>query len=722
MIPSAITLDNCDQEPIHIPGAIQSLGCLLAFGADRRLCHCSANAALLLGRLPALGQPLAAADLDLVPEARAIIGDYWAEMQDDETLVQTHELLAGTQAFDLVLHVSQGRLVAEFELRSNGPENISLYSIKAQKAIAAIKKQKSVEALLQTAADEIRALTGFDRVMAYRFRYDDSGEVVAEARRDDLDVLLGRRYPASDIPAQARRLYIANTLRLIADVNSTPVALLGQAGAAPLDLTHSVLRSVSPIHIEYLKNMGIAASMSVSIVLNDKLWGMMACHHMSGYQVPYSARMVCDMLCQVIASAIQNLLTKQNTVRQLASSTLRSELMFDLLAAEDFDQVLLHKTAAFAALIPCDAVMLTLGGKWQADGGVSAEQCHDIQLWLNSHAEEFYYFHDAAGAPASLARLIAPFCGMLAVNIDRAGRCWLVLFRLEQIHTVRWGGKPEKQYVAGPLGPRLTPRGSFDEWKETVKGQSEPWSALDLQVARDVHVDLLKTFNAHNAEIEKARTQLMAMLGHDLRDPLHSISMAAQMMELQDGSSRMSERIKTSSGRMQRLVSHVMDMTRLQTGLGLGLSQRAGDLSQLVTDIVEENQLAFPEARLLHRIEPGLVAHLDADRMAQAISNLLSNARHHGDAGHDIQVRLARDGADIHFSISNAGRPIPADLVKYLFDPFKRQSLDNPRNKAGLGLGLYITHEIVKSHGGELAYEHRNDQIVFRITLTPPAP
>ncbi|HRL30860.1 MAG TPA: GAF domain-containing protein, partial [Ottowia sp.] len=149
--------------------------------------------------------------------------------------------------------------------------------------------------LLQDAVHMVRELTGFDRVMAYRFRADDSGDIVAEERDAALDPYLGWRFPASDIPAQARRLYIENTMRLIADVGSTPVAVRAAPGVdQPLDMSHGVLRSVSPIHIEYLQNIGVGASMSLSIVLEGRLWGMLACHHRTPRQVPYVTRAACD--------------------------------------------------------------------------------------------------------------------------------------------------------------------------------------------------------------------------------------------------------------------------------------------------------------------------------------------------------------------------------------------------------------------------------------------
>lgn len=730
---SLVTLDDCDREPIHIPGSIQPLGCLLAFDAGGRLRYYSENAQQLLGTLPALGAILSEANLDRVPDAYRFISDYLIEMQDSEALIQTQEIASGLQVFDLVLHVNQQLVVAEFELRQKPSENINLYSTVAQKALNALKKQKTIDTLLHTAAEVIRTLTGFDRVMVYRFRYDDSGEVAAEAHRADLDSLLGRRYPAGDIPAQARRMYIANTLRLIADVDSAALAVVKLADSPPLDMSYCVLRSVSPIHIEYLKNMGVSASMSVSIVIDEKLWGMIACHHMSPYQVPYSIRTVCDVMCKVIGSSVQFLEKRAEAVRQQASNNVRAGLLNELLAGGDFAALLFRKVDDFAGLIACDAVFMTFGEKFHLRGTLEPDSCLGLSAWLAAQPLDFYHFSSRADAPPALIDSLNGFCGLLAINIDKVNRSWLVFLRVEQIHTVRWGGKPEKHYVPGPLGMRLTPRGSFEEWKETVKDQAEPWSTLDLDVAHDLHSDLLKVFNARNAEIEKARIQLLAVLGHDLRDPLHSISMAAQMLGQQDGSSRLgklSKRIQNSSGRMQRLVNQVMDISKLQTGLGLDIAPRDTNLSALIEDVVQEHQIAYPATVLRHDIEAGIHLHIDEDRIAQLIANLLSNARSHGTPEHPITLGMRRcpagagSNGNVQITVANAGAPIADDIIAILFDPFKRQSAPRLRAKEGLGLGLglglYISHEIVKLHGGNITYRHAAGQIVFTVALPLP--
>ena len=718
---ASVTLDNCDQEPIHIPGLIQPHGVLLAIDLEGRLTHYSVGAEAVLGDIPALGERLEPVHLTRAQDAYPLIAEYWQAVLEGEGFTQTHELevQGHGQKFDLVLHVNQGLVIAEFELRYANDKSINIYSLKAQKAINGIKSQRSIEAVLHVAAQEFRELTGFDRVMAYRFRHDGSGDIVAEAKREDLDSLVGRRYPASDIPAQARRLYIENTLRLIVNVASQPVPVVKAAETEPLDMSRSILRSVSPIHIEYLRNMGVGASMSVSIVLNGQLWGMMACHHMAAHQVPYSIRMACDVLCMILASTVQQLETHSIAARQVASAKQRADLVLRFAEADELSSVLFSSLEQLREVITCDAMILSYGRKVHAAEGATTTLARLLVQWLNDGVDksDFYHVSSLAEIPEELRGEMADFCGILAINIDKVNASWIILLRREQIHTIKWGGKPEKNYQPGPLGPRLTPRGSFDEWKETVKGQAEPWTTADISDARDLQHELLKVCNARNAETERTRIQLMAVLGHDLRDPLNSISMAAQLMEMQSGSSRMSERIKSSSGRMQRLVTQVLDMTRLQTGLGLNLVFNDIDVSALLSDLVEENLTAYPDVEVRTYIAPQVMAQIDADRVSQVISNLISNARHHGELAGGVTVKLRSEPQLLHISVHNSGQPIADDIVDVLFNPFKRQALPNARNRNGLGLGLYIANEIVRGHGGVISYRYEEGEIVFNVEL-----
>lgn len=724
------TLENCDREPIHIPGAIQSHGALVAMDAAGTVRHVSGNFATLLGDATPLSNdlrnsPLLAKYADL----RELVDEGLAALAGQGELPMPAEWSANGHAFEVVMHLSQDLLVIEFELRHASEDELASFAVRAHRAMEKLRRPRAdINELLQMAAQELRALTGFDRVMAYRFRHDSSGEVVGEARADFLDAYLGRRYPASDIPAQARALYVANTLRLIADVRAPTVRLVQDGTQPPLDLSGSLLRSVSPIHIEYLSNMGVGASMSISIVINNTLWGMMACHHMAPRQVPYSVRMACDVIAQILGASIQAALSRKLADRQLQVATLRTRIMENVLHADDEFTALCTHAKALGTSLRADAVVVSEHSKLCVEGDLPETAARTLLNWLYAEqtGDAIFATHTLPDAAPELAADLMPWCGVLALPLDPNRGGWLVFLRKEQLETIHWGGKPEKEVRPGPLGPRLTPRGSFELWKETVRFTAEHWSTEDLDCAQQLLDELRRAQSARFAELNTARNQLMAMLGHDLRDPLHSISMAARLLEKNSGNGggdgnsqagRLGQRIQSSSGRMQRLVSQVMDMSRLQSRLGLDLQPRDVDLVQLLNDLMDEARTAHPHTPLVGHLPSTHSARVDPDRMAQVISNLISNARHHGEASHPIEVHLNGDATDVWIEVRNVAAPIAPEIADTMFAPFKASSMGNARNRSGLGLGLYIASEITKGHGGAIRYTYQAPHVVFQVRL-----
>ncbi|MFY3382840.1 ATP-binding protein [Paracidovorax sp. MALMAid1276] len=733
------TLENCDREPIHIPGAIQSHGALLALDMHGTVQHASSNLADLLGDAVPLAQDVQTSPLlARHAELRALVQEGLAALVDHADVPMPAEWAANGRAFDVVMHLSHGLLVIEFELRHASEGELASFAVRAHRAMEKLRRPRAnINELLQLAAQELRALTGFDRVMAYRFRHDHSGEVVGEARADFLDAYLGRRYPASDIPAQARALYVANTLRLIADVQSPTVPLRQNGAQPPLDLSASILRSVSPIHIEYLGNMGVGASMSVSIVINNTLWGLIACHHMAPRQVPYSVRMACDVIAQILGSSIQAALSRSLAERQLQAAALRTRVLESVLHSDDEFAALCTHAAALGRELRAGAVVVAEHGKLCVEGELPEAAARALIEWLNASqgGDAVYATHSLPGVAPHLADALMPWCGVLALPLYAGRGAWLVFLRKEQLETIHWGGKPEKDIRPGPLGPRLTPRGSFELWKETVHLTAEHWSADDEAMARELLDELRRAQHTRDAELHTARSQLMAMLGHDLRDPLHSISMAARMLEKSapdDGSNasaqagRLGQRIQSSSGRMQRLISQVMDMSRLQSRLGLDLALRDVDLVQLLNDLMDEARTAHPHTQLVGVLPAAQAVRADPDRMAQVLTNLISNARHHGETGHPVEIRLHGSAHEVRIEVRNVSAPIAADIADQMFSPFKSTSLGNTRNRSGLGLGLYIASEIVKGHGGTIGYAYDAPHVVFEVRLhngaTPAGP
>ena len=300
-----VSLANCEDEPIHRPGAIQPHGALIALDNEGRVLSRSANLVAIAGLdvLPGSrldGEQLGGDVLNLIAEGLAS-SDHWANSVESVLM---------ERLFDVVAHRHQQVLYLEFEPRRSASGSFSQFALYAQRIIIQMQNRHDVDALLSRVTDEIRNMTGYDRVMAYRFRPDLSGEVIAEAHREDLESYLGQRYPASDIPAQARLLYIQNPIRLIADVAYEPAPLtpaLDPRTEKPFDLSFSALRSVSPIHCEYLTNMGVRASMSVSIVVGGKLWGLFSCHHMTPKAIAHPLRMSFQVISQVCSALVERL-------------------------------------------------------------------------------------------------------------------------------------------------------------------------------------------------------------------------------------------------------------------------------------------------------------------------------------------------------------------------------------------------------------------------------
>ncbi|WP_145725952.1 SpoIIE family protein phosphatase [Nocardioides sp. J9] len=489
-------LTTCDTEPIHIPGAIQPHGCLLAVDhATGLVVTASENVADLLGvsAADALGQDLRALlGSELTVEAMAR-----AEQEGHEPLVaQVRPAPADPDGLgslrgrevDVAVHLSADRVVVELEPLA---DRRGLTYSSARAAMARLVAAGTVSELAARLAEEVRAVTGFDRVMVYRFDADWNGEVIAEDRREDLNPFLGLHYPATDIPAQARRLYTTNWLRLIADLGYRPVPLhpvLDPGTGQPLDLSGSTLRSVSPIHVEYLTNMGVTASMSVSLVVDGQLWGLIACHHYSGPHRPdHEARAAAEYLGQISSRMMAERERSDERERALAGQEVLSKANAALLGAGDRLLEVLVSEPAVRQLVGAHGVALCFDDQITSAGNVPPpETCRRIaELVRRPDGEAAAHDHLADLDPdlAGHARLAAG-----ALVVGTADDRWLAWFRPEQEQEVNWGGDPSnaKLYATEGSEVRLSPRKSFDKWREVVRGHSLPWSPSDLELANSL--------------------------------------------------------------------------------------------------------------------------------------------------------------------------------------------------------------------------------------------
>ena len=527
--PGAVDLTNCDREPIHILGSVQAIGLLVAVDRHWIVERVSANVEdfLAVETSAAIGSPLQSfIDAEAIHSIRNRVAMLTGE--DAVERIFGCRLQQGRAPFDVALHRSGDCIVIEAE-PAKGEHGDATNTVRSM--IARLDRAETFEAFVQEGSRVVRGLNGFDRVMVYRFDDDGSGEVVGESCRLGIGTFKGLHYPASDIPKQARALYKRNLLRIIADINAEPVPIIPQRDGEgrPLDLSLSILRSVSPIHIEYLRNMGVGASMSISIVVDGELWGLFACHHYGPKAPDFALRTVCELFAQMFSMRLESRLRRETMDferrardisdrllgavatddRLLNDPTWLSDILTDTIQADGVG-VWINGTAAFSGQTPPPGefrrLVLTLSDR--SEGRVLATD--QIQSVLPG-AESF---SDRAA-------------GMLAIPISRASRDFVVLFRQEIVRSVRWGGDPHKPVQYGPNGPRLTPRESFAEWKELVSGRSKPFTPSEIRVAETLRATLIEVVLRMADEASEQRRQagerqelLIAELNHRVRNIL----------------------------------------------------------------------------------------------------------------------------------------------------------------------------------------------------------
>lgn len=535
-----IDLTVCDQEPIHVPEAVQPHGALLVLDRDTLVtlqaggacepCF-GAPAAALLGR--ALGSLIGAAD-------GSGAGDLSLDDCDGQPSHVGVFVGADGGERDVVAHVVDSELIVEIEAaparrRPGGHLARAVESSSERFAGAATLAQ-----LCDIAAAEFRAITGFDRVMVYRFLPDDSGSVVAEARDDHLPAFLHHRFPASDIPRQARDLYVRNVIRVIPDAAYRPCPLVGGDPARrPLDMSHCQLRSVSPIHLQYLRNIGVVASASISILRNGQLWGLVACHHPAPRGLTFDDRTLCRLLAADLSLRIAGFEDAELFQARLRSRAVEDEALAVLGRDSPGEGTLAAQAGQLLRTVPAHGLAIRHQDRFHLAGRCPDEaQVRALGDWLLCRgAGETFASAELAGSYAPAATYPDLASGLLAVTVSRAEPVQLLWFRAEQVEVVNWAGNPHKAAIADEAG-QLTPRKSFALWRETVRGRSEAWTLVEIEaaerIARSVaELQRRENIDRLNASLKQAlneRDSLLARQQYLLREGDHRIQNSLQIL------------------------------------------------------------------------------------------------------------------------------------------------------------------------------------------------
>ena len=766
-----IDLTNCDREPIHIPGAIQPYGVLLALDVEHLTvvqASESTHAHLGLHAQDVIGRTLTHS---LGADASEQVRQMLASGRDAAFGELRVSSAAARQArFDATTHRVGALVVLELEPASPDerlpPEQISAAM---RSTVRRLEVAESVTEVAQAVASEMREVTGFDRVWVYRFHPDWHGEIIGESKRDDIETWLGMHYPASDIPAQARALFLRNWVRVIPDLSFAPSPLIPSDNphdGLPLDLGGSLLRSVSPIHVQFLQNMGVKASLVVSLIHRGALWGLISGHHYSGpKRVSYSVRSLCEFLAQALSLQIGTSDRLEQRDYELYVRASQSQLLERLADDVPMEHSLATNGDLLMRVVGADGAAIVRHGETTMIGATPPrDEIAAIASWFRSRTDDELVTEQLSAVFPDAGHMRKEASGLLAMPLSRDRRDLLFWFRTEQRQTVRWAGDPRKPVtVAADGSRRLHPRGSFELWEEEARGTTAPWRRIEVEAARDIRRALLDVFirkaeevtrlneellasneqlaetaakleeksdellrqrairedllareRASREEAEranKAKADFLAVMSHELRTPLNAIGGYAQLMSLGvrgriTGEQEMDlERIQVNQRHLLGLINSILNFTKLGAGQ-VQFRTTAVSLERLLDGL---DALVGPQMRAkslaftIGPVDASLQVLVDAEKFRQILLNLLTNALKFTAQGGRVDISSRRDGAHARVVVRDTGRGIAVEDLMSVFDPFVQVDRHvTPESEQGVGLGLSISRELARVMKGDL--------------------
>jgi light-regulated signal transduction histidine kinase (bacteriophytochrome) len=731
-------------EPIHIPGAIQPFGVLLGLDSpDLTIHYCSKNisAAFGLDASAVLNRSLNAllGETDLTPYIQA------NDFRMDEPIRLTTHIRSDLNFWNAFIHRHRGQLILELEhaLNHDDANFIHINSV-LRKTISNLDKSTSVIDLCQTAVEGIKSLSGLEGVMVYQFHEDDHGEVIAEAKDEGFQKYLGQHFPSSDIPFQARAIFLNNWVRMIPDQAYVPVPIISsdlQNSKIPLDLGCSLLRSVSPIHLEYLKNMGVRASFTISLIQEGKLWGLISGHHYrSPKHISFEVRAACETIGRLVSSQLA--IKAEHEMKAHRSHV--NKVQVKLVDAMKNDPNLLnglveHSPNLLDIMTPGNSGAASFfDGNWVTFGQTpTIPQLDLLTNWLVLKYPQLDVFHTdnlpVICPEAMQFKDVAS--GVLALKIPKGSRNYILWFKPEVIQTINWAGNPQKPVFKHDDQLRLHPRASFDAWKQTVQLKSFPWESWEIDSAKElrnsiVAIDLQRQFLSEQqarAEAERAdqqKEELLAVVSHDLKNPLSSLKLNVALIQKTLPSEALSKTISILIGmrrsieQMTHLIDDLLSIAKLESGK-IALEKDFHSARELLQNIYELLKPIAEEKGVQLEInlnkEEDCIAYCDRERILQVLSNLVGNAVKFTPRMGVVCLTLEKAGKEPCFSISDTGAGIPDESVSYIFDRFwqARQT-----HRLGTGLGLSIAKGIVEAHGGRIWVESTLGKgSTFRFTI-----
>jgi chemotaxis family two-component system sensor kinase Cph1 len=717
-----IDLTNCDREPIHIPGRIQSHGFMVAIDSITfKASYVSDNLVTYIGITSQELLNMSADELNAQMSVYTNKTDVRQLLelgisQKNFDIINPYRLHINDHPYYLIIHQSDTNFVLEFE-----PATME-YDIQGLlgRSISEVLLNRSLAGFLQNAAREVRRIIEFDRVMIYQFLEDGHGVVMAEEREETLEPFLGLHYPASDIPKQARELYKANYTRIIADVNAESSAITTFNNGTPLDLTHSSLRAVSPIHIQYLKNMGVESSFSISLLSGGELWGLIACHNYSPKFIDYRAREGAKLIGQILSSALEFRQTEEETQSDLKLKEITEVLSGDMDRCHDLISCLLNSERNVLDITYASGAAILFEGQLHRIGITPEEpDLQDLFVWLKSSMTESIYHTDKLSEVYAPALAYAPVAsGILACMLNKEMGEFMVWFKPELISTINWAGNPEKPVEIQAHGLMvLSPRHSFESWAEIVKHTSDKWKQIEISGVLKVREKVVSITYKKTNEIRLLNDQLRLAydeldtfsytISHDLRTPLTSIKsytqlFLAQNKNLDEKGMKLLSRVVAGAEKMELLINEILNLAQVGRSK---IDFVELEMPVLIREVTSEVIAALNAQHIEVIIDECPRVKGDKTLIIQVFTNLVSNAIKYAAKSLNPKIIIGGyiKGNDVVYAIKDNGIGIDASHHDKVFEIFKR--MENVKDFEGTGVGLTIVKRIIDRHHGKIWFE-----------------
>ena len=702
---------NCDQEPIHICGEVQEYGFLIGT-QDSKITFYSQNTLELFPLDTILGTDIHAFFEQLGIDIN------WDNYSNSSELAIQH-ITYNNEEYTLSIHSNQGFTFFEIE------KVFPAHKInKEYFAIQNILRNMNDKEIWKLLLKEIQDIIGFERVMIYQFLYDGSGQVVDELVKPHLDSYLDLHYPESDIPAQARALYLKNPVRITSHVSGTTSPIVGIIPREQIDLSYSVTRSSSPVHREYLKNAHVESSFSTSIIVNGELWGLVACQNSTPKHLDLQSRLLAETLTRASANAYASY-TSLQTLREYQRINLSNiSLRQNLLSEEDFGKSLKKNIKDIKESCDADGMIIKINNEILTSGKVPSDlDIEKIIDWSKQHNADF---EENTFVSNSFCQTIdleldhpEKSCGIIISILGNNTSDMLIWLRKEQGQKIKWAGKPEKSSVSeiknGVEIIKFSPRKSFEVWKEYVKGTSMPWKIKEIESAKWITSVILKASHTKSSQILDLNNQLKELnqeldsfshsISHDLSTPLTVIKLNAQLAKRLPDPEKVQttlDNIITQVDTMSEMIRNVLELSRIKKS---EIELKNIQVDALIGTLAEDSKISFnsPQTEIIIENTPDVMG--DKTMVYQVFVNVIGNAVKYSSKSKKPRVKIVGKVYDdaVTYSITDNGIGIDQKESGKMFKIFSR--MNNAKEFKGNGVGLSIVHHLMEKMGGQISYE-----------------